>query len=101
EQGSITLSITREHAADQDWICFVISDTGIGISPAQMQQLFKEFTQADASTTRRHGGTGLGLALSRRFCQLLGGDISVVSTVGQGSTFTVRLPACIAPAPNE
>jgi signal transduction histidine kinase len=101
EHGSIILSITREHAADQDWICFTISDTGIGISPAQMQQLFKEFTQADASTTRRHGGTGLGLALSRRFCQLMGGDISVVSMVGQGSTFTVRLPACIAPAPSE
>ena len=66
------------------------------MSPEQIQGLFKEFMQADASTTRKYGGTGLGLALSRRFCQMMGGDIAVNSQPGQGSTFTVRLPAVVS-----
>jgi hypothetical protein len=74
-----------------------VSDTGIGITPEQLDRLFQEFTQADAATTRRYGGTGLGLALSRRLCRMMGGDISVVSEPGRGSTFTVRLPAVVLP----
>jgi signal transduction histidine kinase len=69
-----------------------VSDTGIGTTPEQQQQLFRPFMQADSSTTRKYRGAGLGLALSHSFCQMLGGDIQVQSALGQGSTFTVRLP---------
>ena len=72
---------------------FSVSDTGIGMTPEQLSKLFERFTQADVSTTRKFGGTGLGLALTRAFCHLLGGEIEVTSTYGEGSTFTMRLPA--------
>src|SRR5207237_8476732 len=78
------------------WIEFRVADTGIGIAPEQMQKLFEEFTQADVSTARKYGGTGLGLALSRRFCRMMGGDIHVQSAPGQGSMFTISLPATVA-----
>ena len=74
-------------------ITFTVSDTGIGMTPEQLGRLFQAFTQADTSTSRKYGGTGLGLAISKRFCQLMGGDLTVVSEAGKGSTFTVTLPA--------
>lgn len=92
EHGTISLGVTHEVLRTSEWILFEVRDTGIGISSEQMRQLFKEFTQVDASTTRRHGGTGLGLALSRRMCQLMGGDITATSVLGVGSIFTIRLP---------
>ncbi len=75
------------------FIVFRVTDTGIGMTHEQLKQIFKAFTQADASTTRKYGGTGLGLTISRHFCQMMGGDIAVVSQPSEGSTFSVRLPA--------
>ena len=93
EGGRVTLRVRREIVAGRDWLSFAVIDTGIGMTPEQLARLFQRFTQADETTTRRFGGTGLGLALSRAFAQLLGGDISVESTAGQGTCFTLRLPA--------
>lgn len=88
--GEITLVIGPD--ADAGWLKFAVHDTGIGISPGQMKQLFQPFTQADSSTTRRFGGTGLGLAISRRLVLLLGGSLHVTSTPGVGSVFHFSLP---------
>jgi signal transduction histidine kinase/DNA-binding response OmpR family regulator len=93
DQGNVILNVTRTLVEASEWIYFSVTDTGIGISAEQVAHLFQEFSQADASTTRKYGGTGLGLSLSRRFCQLMGGDIYVTSDLGRGSTFTVRFPA--------
>ena len=95
EQGTITVKISRETIDQQAWVCFKVADTGIGMTLEQVRKLFQAFTQADASTTRRYGGTGLGLALSQRLCHLMGGEITAVSEPGIGSTFTIRLPAII------
>ena len=77
---------------------FVVADTGIGMTAEQLGRLFEAFSQAEASTRSRYGGTGLGLAISRHFCRLMGGDLTVESVYGQGSTFTVTLPAIAAAA---
>jgi PAS domain S-box-containing protein len=92
ERGTITLDVARHTMSGVDWIIFRIGDTGIGMSPDQINRLFEPFTQADASTTRKYGGTGLGLTITKRFCQMMGGDIDVESVLGHGSTFTIRLP---------
>lgn len=88
-QGKVTLTVEREPDAS---VVFRVSDTGLGMTQEQLARLFQAFTQADASTTKRFGGTGLGLAITRHFCAALGGDIAVESTLGAGSTFTIRLP---------
>ena len=88
EQGSVTLAASRE----QDRLVFSVADTGIGMTPEQIDKIFKPFEQADGSTTRRFGGTGLGLTITRRIVELMGGTLSVESTPGQGSRFEVRLP---------
>ena len=86
--GAISLELKRQGPA----LSFVIRDTGLGMTPEQLSKLFQNFVQADASTTKRYGGTGLGLAITKRFCQALGGDVSVESEPGKGSTFTIMLP---------
>jgi CheY-like chemotaxis protein len=93
EKGTITMTADRGSRDGREWIVMSVVDTGIGLTPEQIGRLFKDFVQADASTTRKYGGTGLGLAISRRFCNMMGGDITVESTPGKGSTFTIRLPA--------
>ncbi len=98
EHGTVTLAVQRTSEADGDWLSFAVSDTGIGMTAEQQGRLFQAFSQAEASTSSRYGGTGLGLALSRSFAQTMGGDITVTSVPGQGSTFSMRLPA-VAPEP--
>ena len=93
ENGTITLEASRELIGGVDWIKFSVSDTGIGMAPDQMEKLFQPFVQGDASTSRKFGGTGLGMTITHRFCQMMGGEISAVSEPGSGTTFTIRLPA--------
>lgn len=93
EKGTVTLEVSQIFSEGVRWILFRVTDTGIGMTPEQMQNLFKEFTQADSSTTRKYGGTGLGLAISKRFAEMMGGDITVTSNFGRGTQFTVKLPA--------
>jgi CheY-like chemotaxis protein/anti-sigma regulatory factor (Ser/Thr protein kinase) len=94
--GTVTLDALRERMDDSEWIVFRVVDTGIGVTSEKLLRLFQDFTQADASTTRKFGGTGLGLALTRRFCQMMGGDVTVSSEDGAGSTFTIKLPAIVS-----
>jgi signal transduction histidine kinase/DNA-binding response OmpR family regulator len=96
KEGSITLEVSRQTLEDREWVWFQVSDTGIGITPEQLVRLFQTFSQADTSTTRKFGGSGLGLALTRRFCQLMGGDVMVNSVPGKSSTFTLKLPSSVS-----
>ena len=118
ERGRVTLSVERSRRPEPirqgaawpepgggldgpDGFLMKVSDTGIGLSPEEIGRLFQAFTQADVSTTRKYGGTGLGLAITRHFCHMMGGEISVKSEVGKGSTFTVWLPANVSEARTE
>jgi signal transduction histidine kinase len=92
DHGTITLTVVREQV---DWIMLSVSDTGIGMTEEQLGRLFEAFSQAESSTRSQYGGTGLGLAISRHFCRMMGGDLTVTSVYGEGSTFRVRLPAVV------
>jgi signal transduction histidine kinase/DNA-binding response OmpR family regulator len=100
-EGEIGLVVQGEQEGGVDWIRMSVTDSGIGIPPEKIDHVFDEFSQADETTTRDFGGTGLGLPISRRFCQMMGGDITVESTVGKGSTFTIRLPLEVAEVAEE
>jgi signal transduction histidine kinase len=95
EKGTVTITARREQENGRGWITFAVADTGIGMTADQMGKLFQEFSQASSATASKYGGTGLGLAISKRFCQMMGGDITVESEPGRGSTFTIRLPRTV------
>jgi signal transduction histidine kinase len=105
--GRVRLKVERRTGVDGELVCFLVEDSGIGMSPDHLSRVFDAFVQADVSTTREHGGTGLGLTITRHYCRILGGNIEARSTPGAGSLFTVRLPAMLdflpgrAPAPTR
>ncbi len=96
ENGIVMLQTMRQKTVAGDWISLSVRDTGIGISPENLPNLFQNFGQVDAGLTRKYGGTGLGLALSQKLCRLMGGEITVESQLGFGSCFTIRIPANVA-----
>jgi signal transduction histidine kinase len=95
EKGTVSIDARQRAENGRDWITIAVTDTGIGMTPEQMGKLFQEFSQATSATASKYGGTGLGLVISRRFCQMMGGDITVESEPGRGSTFTIRLPRVV------
>jgi signal transduction histidine kinase/CheY-like chemotaxis protein len=104
QHGRVGLEVFPLRLGGEDWIEFAVADTGIGLTPEQQRRLFQSFSQADPSTSRKYGGTGLGLVISRRFAQMMGGDIQLQSEFGRGSVFTVRLPrvaGAARPAPGH
>ena len=100
ERGGININAREQQENGRDFITIAVADTGIGMTPEQMGKLFQEFSQASSTTASKYGGTGLGLAISRQFCRMMGGDITVESQPGRGSTFTIRLPRFVE-APKE
>jgi len=94
DEGAVRLRVSVDPDSDKT-LLFQVTDNGIGMTPEQVDRLFEAFTQAEASTTRRFGGTGLGLTITRKFCQMMGGDVTVESEEGVGSTFTIRLPRTV------
>jgi signal transduction histidine kinase len=96
EKGMIRLQVHRDVSAETERFIFEVEDTGIGMSAEQLNNVFKPFMQADASTTRKYGGSGLGLAISQHFCNMMGGYITADSTLGEGSTFCIRLPVHVS-----
>jgi signal transduction histidine kinase len=101
ELGAITLEATSAFDEHTEWIDFRVTDDGIGMTPEHLDTVFDAFSQADLSMTRRYGGTGLGLAISQRFCQMMGGSITVESEWGEGSTFAIRLPRGVTASPTH
>ncbi|MEM9808517.1 MAG: DUF3365 domain-containing protein, partial [Cyanobacteria bacterium P01_D01_bin.56] len=95
EEGTIALSIEATVEGEQTWIEFIVTDTGIGMTLEQQKTIFAAFSQADNSTTRQFGGTGLGLTITKQFASMMGGDISVESQINKGSQFTLRLPQVV------
>ncbi|UCG24878.1 MAG: response regulator [Chloroflexota bacterium] len=92
-EDKIVVTARRETRGEGDWLTIDVADSGIGIPEDKIGQVFEAFSQADESTTRNYGGTGLGLPISRQFCRMMGGDLTAASEVGKGSTFTITLPA--------
>jgi signal transduction histidine kinase/CheY-like chemotaxis protein len=97
-RGRVELEVSRQRVQGGEWIDLAVADTGIGLTPEQQRRLFQSFSQADPSTSRKYGGTGLGLVISRRIAQMMGGDILLQSEFGRGSVFTVRLPRHFHPS---
>src|SRR5262249_9798332 len=95
EKGTVTIAAQPQRLDGGDGITIAVTDTGIGMTPEQIGKLFQEFSQASSRTASKYGGTGLGLAISRHFCRMMGGDITVESELGKGSTFTIPLPLIV------
>ena len=95
EKGTVTIAARQTQENGRDWVTLSVADTGIGMTSEQMGKLFQEFSQASSKTASKYGGTGLGLVISQRFCQMMGGDITVASEPGRGSTFRIRLPRIV------
>jgi signal transduction histidine kinase len=95
DRGTIGIEACQRQENGRDWITLAVADTGIGMTAEQMGKLFQEFSQATSTTASKYGGTGLGLVISKRFCQLMGGDITVESELGRGSTFTIQVPRIV------
>ena len=95
EEGRVVLAASREQVDGSDWLLFDVSDTGIGMSEDQMNKVFDDFTQAEAETTAKFGGTGLGLSITRQLVEMMGGEVTVTSVVGEGSTFSIRVPSTV------